>query len=301
MKTRSALASASLALFSFVALGACTGVIGGTDGAGPADGDGGSAGAGSGPATNGAGSGPGASVGVGGAGAGGAGMGGAGMGGAGVGGAGQASSSASTTASSGGGVSCGDGACNGSESCATCPMDCGSCCGNGVCSAPETCMNCPADCGMCETCAGAGPETTPLDAEEQAFLAMLNDYRAQNGRGPLTACTSLSRAAQGHSEDMRDQNYFSHTGKNGSSFSKRACDSCYDNACPLQTAMAENIAAGNSSGSATFTQWKNSSGHNANMLGSAYTVIGIGRATGGGDYGVYWTTVFGGADEPSCN
>ena len=28
---------------------------------------------------------------------------------------------------------------------------------------------------------------------------------------------------------------------------------------------------------------------------------GIGRATGGGTYGVYWTNVFGGATEPSCN
>ena len=37
------------------------------------------------------------------------------------------------------------------------------------------------------------------------------------------------------------------------------------------------------------------------MLGSDFTVIGIGRATGGGQYGVYWTNVFGGASEASCN
>jgi hypothetical protein len=65
--------------------------------------------------------------------------------------------------------------------------------------------------------------------------------------------------------------------------------------------MAENIAAGNSGAQATFTQWMNSPGHNANMLGSSFTILGIGRATGGGQYGVYWTNVFGGATEPSCS
>ncbi|MDC3981123.1 CAP domain-containing protein [Polyangium jinanense] len=291
MQSRSAFVTASLALVSILAVGACTGVIGGAGGGeGPAEGDGGSAGVGNGPASSGEG------------GTSGAGVGGAG-GGASAGGAGQGAGGggASSTASSGGGAGCGDKVCGGGESCETCPMDCGACCGNGVCSGGETCMTCATDCGACEACLGAGPATTALDAEEQGFLGILNDYRAQNGLPPLAACTSLNRAAQGHSEDMRDQNYFSHDGKNGSSFSDRACDACYDHACPLQTAMAENIAAGNGTADATFTQWKNSAGHNANMLGSSYKVIGIGRATDGGDYGVYWTTVFGGDTEASCN
>jgi uncharacterized protein YkwD len=152
-------------------------------------------------------------------------------------------------------------------------------------------------------CGGAGPATTGLDGEEQSFLQILNQYRAQNGLGALAACTSLNRAAQGHSEDLRDQDYFSHTGQNGSSPWDRACDACYELACsdPLGTLMGENIAAGNSGAQGTFDQWQGSPGHNANMLGSGYTVIGIGRATGGGTYGSYWTTVFGGDTEPSCN
>ncbi|HHH31745.1 MAG TPA: CAP domain-containing protein [Polyangiaceae bacterium] len=152
-----------------------------------------------------------------------------------------------------------------------------------------------------EMCGGAGPGTTGLDSEEQAFLQIINEYRAQNNLGPLAACTSLNRAAQGHSEDMRDQDYFSHTGLDNSSPWDRACDACYDLGCGPSTAMAENIAAGNSGAAATFDQWKNSPGHNANMLGASFTVIGIGRATGGGTYGVYWTNVFGGSSEPSCN
>jgi hypothetical protein len=44
---------------------------------------------------------------------------------------------------------CGDGSCNGNESCATCCMDCGVCaveCGNGVCEEGETATTCAADC-----------------------------------------------------------------------------------------------------------------------------------------------------------
>ena len=45
---------------------------------------------------------------------------------------------------------CGDDACNGDETCGTCPADCGSCCGDGECGGDESCATCPADC----TCAG---------------------------------------------------------------------------------------------------------------------------------------------------
>ncbi|MEM1031059.1 MAG: CAP domain-containing protein [Myxococcota bacterium] len=150
------------------------------------------------------------------------------------------------------------------------------------------------------SCGGAGPATTGLDAEEQTFLQLINNYRAQNNLGPLTACVSLNRAAQGHSEDMRDQNYFSHTGLDMSTPWARACDACFDLGCGPSTAMAENIAAGNSGAQATFTQWQNSPGHNANMLNGSFNYIGIGRATGGGQYGVYWTNKFAKDDEPSC-
>ncbi len=143
--------------------------------------------------------------------------------------------------------------------------------------------------------------TTELDVEEQNFLVLINDYRKQNNLGPLKACRSLNRTAQGHSEDMRDQDYFSHTGLNNSTPWDRACDACYDLGCGPKTAMAENIAAGNSDAQKTFTQWKNSPGHDKNMKGANFTMIGIGRATGGGKYGVYWTNVFGGDSEASCN
>jgi hypothetical protein len=48
---------------------------------------------------------------------------------------------------------CGDGVCDGAESCRLCPQDCGTCqlCGDLVCDPGETCASCPGDCGPCET------------------------------------------------------------------------------------------------------------------------------------------------------
>ena len=100
---------------------------------------------------------------------------------------------------------------------------------------------------------------------------------------------------------MCNQDYFSHTGLDNSTPWDRACDACFDLGCGPSTGMAENIAAGNSGAQATFDQWKNSPGHNANMLDGSFTQIGIGRATGGGQYGVYWTNVFAAQGEASCN
>jgi hypothetical protein len=55
---------------------------------------------------------------------------------------------------SSGDISCGDGSCNGVETCLTCEMDCGSCggeeyCGDGSCNGVETCLTCEMDCGSC--------------------------------------------------------------------------------------------------------------------------------------------------------
>lgn len=63
---------------------------------------------------------------------------------------------------------CGDGACNGDEYCGTRPGDCGGCptdaCGDGICAGVETCLNCLDDCPVC-----AEPEPPPApDVEPDA-------------------------------------------------------------------------------------------------------------------------------------
>ncbi|MBT8468056.1 MAG: CAP domain-containing protein, partial [Deltaproteobacteria bacterium] len=99
--------------------------------------------------------------------------------------------------------------------------------------------------------------------------------------------------------DMRDQNYFDHSGLNGSSPGSRACDACFESC--RSTGFGENIAAGSSSAEGTFDQWLNSPGHNANMLRDSYVVVGLGRATGGGSYGTYWTNGFATGADTSCD
>jgi uncharacterized protein YkwD len=139
------------------------------------------------------------------------------------------------------------------------------------------------------------PTTTPvsggLDSEEAAFLVLINQYRQSNGLGTLTLNTNLVSAAKWMSQDMANKNYFSHTDSLGRDPFVRMAAFGYN----YPHTAGENIAAGMDTAQAAFTAWKNSPGHNANMLGSGYTVIGIGRAyNSSSTYGWYWTTDFGG-------
>ncbi len=63
-----------------------------------------------------------------------------------------------------------------------------------------------------------------LDPEEQAFVVLLNDYRAQNGLGPLSIDSSIQSAAEWMSTDMGENDYFSHTDSLGGLPWDRMCD-----------------------------------------------------------------------------
>src|SRR5205814_7151321 len=101
---------------------------------------------------------------------------------------------------------------------------------------------------------------------------------------------ALTRASDSHAHDMATKNYFAHDSQDGTVWSDRI-RRFYDH----NTYLAENIAAGNATGDATFTQWKNSPGHDANMRGANYRVIGIARTyDANATYHWYWVTDFGG-------
>ena len=126
-----------------------------------------------------------------------------------------------------------------------------------------------------------------LDGEENAFLGLINQYRAANGLGEL----SLNDASRWMSADMGANNYFSHTDSLGRDPFTRMAAFGYT----YNTWKGENLAAGVDSAQAAFNLWKDSPGHNANMLNGNFHVIGIGRVyTPGSGYGWYWTTDFGG-------
>ena len=96
--------------------------------------------------------------------------------------------------------------------------------------------------------------TACADSEEAAFLQLINDYRAEKGIGPLALSQSLSVAADAHSRDMATNDFFSHTGFNGSTFIDRLTAAGY----PDPFSGAENIAAGTPTGAGAIETWKNS-------------------------------------------
>ena len=129
-----------------------------------------------------------------------------------------------------------------------------------------------------------------VDDVELAFLTLINNYRAQNGVGSLTISANLTRAATWHSIDMAEHS-FSHTDSSGRTSSQRMTD------CGVAAGgtRGENIAAGTSWDTAqeVFDAWRNSSGHNANMLRSSFVQIGIARHYDADSrYRYYWVTDF---------
>jgi uncharacterized protein YkwD len=140
-----------------------------------------------------------------------------------------------------------------------------------------------------------------LSVEEQVMatqvLALVNAERAKAGCGPLSLSDELTAAAYGHSTDMAQNNFFSHTGSAGTSVSQRVAAAGYSGGY-----VGENIAAGHSSPEEVMSGWMASAGHRKNILNCAYVHIGIGYVYQTNDaplsgaswpYYRYWTQVFG--------
>jgi len=144
------------------------------------------------------------------------------------------------------------------------------------------------------------PPVTPPPATDAtaAFLRLINDYRAQNGAGPLPIDVKLTAAADWIARDMlagcvTAGTSCSHTDTRGRDPQQRMGDFGY----PVnQTASGENIYWGDRSISGTaqnaFTGWRNSPPHNRNMLDPAFKAIGIARACD--SQHCAWVTNFGG-------
>lgn len=121
------------------------------------------------------------------------------------------------------------------------------------------------------------------------LLKLTNLERQKVGLPPLKLSSQLTSAAQSHAGDMARNNYFSHTGLNGSSMVDRAKGTGYK-----YSALGENIAAGKATPEGTIRQWMNSSGHRANILNAKFTEIGFGYANApNSPYRHYWVQVFG--------
>ncbi|MEJ5221946.1 MAG: CAP domain-containing protein, partial [Tepidiforma sp.] len=101
-----------------------------------------------------------------------------------------------------------------------------------------------------------------LDADEQAFIQLLNDYRASQGLQPVAADAALVRAATWMAIDLAGRSGFDHTDSLGRSPWQRMPD------CGVARPGGENLAAGVplAAPAAVLQAWKSSPGHNAIML-----------------------------------
>jgi uncharacterized protein YkwD len=116
----------------------------------------------------------------------------------------------------------------------------------------------------------APPQVSPVDQ----VLALVNDARAHAATpcGPIQLDLRLTAAAQAHSDDMANRNFFDHTNPDGVTFSQRILATGYP-----EVAMAENIAKGQRSADQVMQAWMESTmGHRENIENCAYNFIGIG-------------------------
>ena len=132
------------------------------------------------------------------------------------------------------------------------------------------------------------------DAEELAFVDLINAYRGSLGLGPVSLNYELGGAADYHSVDMGTNNYFDHYLFDGTDPGTNIQNFGY-----MGFPWGENIAAGMGTAQEVFTAWQNSPEHNATMTNPAFTEIGIGRYyMEGSYYGWYWTATYGGGEAP---
>lgn len=120
-------------------------------------------------------------------------------------------------------------------------------------------------------------DTNFMSAVETAIFNKVNEERAKVGVPTLTYNTVMQKYARIKSQDMGDNNYFSHEDLNGNLITTQM-----KNDGVSYKAWGENIAyiGGNVSADALaeqfMTNWMNSSGHRANILSTNFSSIGVG-------------------------
>jgi uncharacterized protein YkwD len=119
--------------------------------------------------------------------------------------------------------------------------------------------------------------------EEEQVVTLVNAARAQSGCDPLRIEPELVQAAEGHSTDMSEREYFDHTTPEGVGFTDRIVEAGYP------SPGAENIARGQTSATQVMNSWMESDGHRSNILNCQLNTIGVGLDKDGW----YWTQNFG--------
>jgi uncharacterized protein YkwD len=139
-------------------------------------------------------------------------------------------------------------------------------------------------------CAPDASWGTPNRSVAQQVAVQLNQQRAANGLGALQLSPTLTASAEWKSLHMAYYGYFDHSDPAppvARTAGQRMVDCGYTN-----PGIGENIAEGFNTPSSVMDAWMNSAGHRANILGTGFTVMGVGVAVAAnGAY--FWTVDFG--------
>ncbi|WKZ37659.1 MAG: NBR1-Ig-like domain-containing protein [Anaerolineales bacterium] len=117
---------------------------------------------------------------------------------------------------------------------------------------------------------------TTSQTNVDAAIASINAYRTANGLPAYTVNPQLNQAAQVHSADMACNNFFTHKGTNGSTPDSRVAATGYS-----ASNVSENVYGRYPppTGQEVVTWWatdQSDTRHNANLLSSEFTQIGVG-------------------------
>jgi uncharacterized protein YkwD len=122
-----------------------------------------------------------------------------------------------------------------------------------------------------------------LSSAQAMVVQLINIERAQHRLAPVHVQANLMIAAGTHSAQMATDAYFSHSSRNGESFSTRVMHAGYTRTGYRLWKAGENIYYGSgtlaSSPLAAVSSWMKSPGHRAIILTKDFRDVGIGIAT----------------------
>jgi uncharacterized protein YkwD len=117
-----------------------------------------------------------------------------------------------------------------------------------------------------------------VDDKERAMVRAINRQRAKHGLAKLHTSARLARAADFHSWEMLDANYFAHESRDGGGFADRVRR--YARHRSLGETLAMLGGCGRNSARHVVRMWMNSPGHRSVLLSSTYRRVGIGKRIG---------------------
>ena len=143
----------------------------------------------------------------------------------------------------------------------------------------------------------APPPADQADTVARQVLHLVNAARGQPRRcgaqsyaatGALRLNPLLSAAALNHARDMARNDFFDHTGSDGSTPAQRLGRTTY-----AWRAVGENIASGQNTPADAVEGWIKSPGHCANLMAPGFREMGLAYAVNRDSrQGIYWVQVF---------